>query len=46
MEWQGRQRNKKGGTGENTPFAKQSRKKERDQLQGHDKYLTVCIKIC
>ena len=29
----------KGGTGENTPFAEQSRKKERDN--GHDRIMNI-----
>ena len=32
-EWEGTKYPQSGGTGENTPFAKQSRKKERDK--GH-----------
>ena len=38
-KWEGYKYRQEGGTGENTPFAKQSREKERDNENGHDKYM-------
>ena len=43
MKERGQSTHSQGGTGENTPFAKQSRKKERDN--GHDRQGTTKI-IC
>ena len=37
MKWEGIKYPQQGGTGENSPFAVQSRKKEQDN--GHDKVL-------
>ena len=37
MKWEGFEYPQYGGTGENTPFAKQSREKELDNDYGHNK---------